>query len=160
MPGFRMLYTLRARAMRSLTQSHSGDSAMDQLPETAHCIAQQRLDICRRLMREERVFERIMGRRFQGNACRIMVLDLFLAEGEGRASHIWEVCNALSIPPSTAHRKLDEMIRAGLVDRMGAQADRRRTRVQLASTTSTMISQVLDRIHDIARAAGSQTARR
>lgn len=133
---------------------------MNHLSETEICNSMWRLETCRRLMSEERVVERIMGRRFQGNACRIMALDLFLADREGRASHIWEVCNALPIPPSTAHRKLDEMIRDGLVQRMGAQTDRRRTRVQLASATSAMIGQVLDRIHEISRATGSQTTQR
>lgn len=133
---------------------------MNHLPETELCISQRRVETCRRLMSEEKVIERIMGRRFQGNACRIMALDLFLADLDGRASHIWEVCNALSIPPSTAHRKLDEMIREGLVHRMGAQADRRRTRVQLASATSAMIGQVLDRIHESSGVAGSQTTQR
>ncbi len=44
-----------------------------------------------------------------------ILTELYLAACEDRPLHAWSLCLALQVPPSTAHRKIGELERLGLV---------------------------------------------
>jgi DNA-binding MarR family transcriptional regulator len=65
-----------------------------------------------------------------------MLLDLFVAEGEGRRICVSSLCLASRVPASTAHRWVQALARAGTIERRGDPLDRRRIYVALSEAGS------------------------
>ncbi|MBT2243608.1 MarR family transcriptional regulator [Sphingobium sp. BHU LFT2] len=90
-----------------------------------------------------------------------MLTQLYLAECEHRALHAWSLCLTSQVPASTAHRKVGELERDGLVlCRRGAspeneaqrnrrQRDHRYVRVSLTQEGRAKIVRLLDRFVNI-----------
>ena len=81
-----------------------------------------------------------------------MLLDLFLAHHEGRDVYLWPLCMAANTPLSTAHRKINEMERQGLLVRTAAARDRRRIGVAISAQGLATVTSLLDRIEGICQA--------
>lgn len=62
-----------------------------------------------------------------------MLLELLLAELEGRSVFVRNLCTASCLPTSTAMRRIDDLERLGLVVRTSDPVDRRRVVVQLSA---------------------------
>lgn len=108
----------------------------------------RRLATCRAMIREVRIVERIFGKRLAGNPELTMLLDLYLAEHEARETCLWEACNATTIPTSTAHRKLSQLVKRGLIERTEPSKDHRRIALRLASATAAALDELMDRLAD------------
>ncbi len=63
-----------------------------------------------------------------------MLLDLFVATGEGRSVCVSSLCLAANIPVSTAHRWVQALARTGAILRREDPLDRRRIFVELPLT--------------------------
>lgn len=68
-----------------------------------------------------------------------MLLDLFVAEREGRRVCVSSLCLAARVPASTAHRWVQTLARAGAITRREDPLDRRRIYVDLASGMGEML---------------------
>lgn len=87
-----------------------------------------------------------------------MLAQLYLAECERRTLHAWSLCLASHVPASTAHRKVGELERDGLVlcrrgaspehgtERSRRQRDHRYVRVSLTQEGRAKIVRLLDRL--------------
>lgn len=60
-----------------------------------------------------------------------MLLDLAVAEASGRPISVTSLCIASGAPTTTALRRIDELMEAGLIDRRPDPSDRRRIIVEL-----------------------------
>jgi len=111
-----------------------------------HDDARVRRELCRSLIQERQVIDRRTAKRFHANADFAMLLSVYLAEAEGRDTYQCEVAQAATIAPSTAHRKLGDMVRRGILARKGTVVDRRRVCLVLGAEARTMLETVLDHI--------------
>lgn len=83
-----------------------------------------RAEACRILARMREATGACFGNGFATTLRLDMLAELYLAECEDRALHAWTLCLALQAAPSTAHRKIGELERCGLVSsRRGAASD-------------------------------------
>jgi CheY-like chemotaxis protein len=62
-----------------------------------------------------------------------MLLDLFMSEAYHRPISVTSLCIASGAPTTTALRRIDDLVTAGLVEREPDQQDRRRTVVKLTT---------------------------
>ena len=72
-----------------------------------------------------------------------MLLDLFIAQMEGREVSVTSVCLASSSPPTTALRWLEVVQGLGLVERSPSAEDRRVSHVRLTSAGSNALRRYL-----------------
>lgn len=121
-------------------------SAAAQDIDHPHDHARLRRELCRSLIRERTVIDRRTIKRFHANADFAMLLSVYLAEAEGRETYQCEVAQAATIASSTAHRKLGDMVRRGILARKRTIIDRRRVCLILAAETRTMLETLLDHI--------------
>lgn len=68
-----------------------------------------------------------------------MLLDLFVATGEGRSVCVSSLCLAANIPVSTAHRWVQALARTGAILRREDPLDRRRVFVDLSAEVAEAI---------------------
>lgn len=90
-----------------------------------------RLDICRKLAAMRKAVNAAFGDAFSPAPCLDMLVDLFIAEREGRDVYIWSLCVAAGIPFSTAHRRVAMLEKNGFVVREEPRGDRRRIGVRM-----------------------------
>ena len=76
-----------------------------------------RLEICRLLIKERKRVGNHLGFELCPVPAWDMLLDLYVAYHEARGVQIWSLCLASNIPTSTAHRKIGEMVEAGILVR-------------------------------------------
>jgi hypothetical protein len=77
----------------------------------------RRLRVCRLLVKERQRVGIHIGFELCPVPAWDMLLDLYIAHHEGRSVQIWSLCVASNIPTSTAHRKIGEMVDAGILMR-------------------------------------------
>ncbi|PZR47880.1 MAG: MarR family transcriptional regulator [Stutzerimonas stutzeri] len=77
----------------------------------------RRIRTCRILIKARRRIVACLGTRLSTMPAWDMLLDLYIARHEGRAITIWSLCLTADVPASTAHRKIGEMIDAGVLVR-------------------------------------------
>jgi predicted transcriptional regulator len=104
-----------------------------------------RLDICRKLAEMRKAIALSFGANFSPAPCLDMLVDLYISEGEGRDVYLWSLCMAAGIPVSTAHRKVADLEREGLVTRDEPLGDRRRVGVSMTAKGRRVIDAMLDR---------------
>jgi DNA-binding MarR family transcriptional regulator len=75
-----------------------------------------------------------------------VLLDLYIAHQEQRLIYLGSLCVAANVPASSAHRKISDMMRRGLLDRSADEGDGRRVTVSLAPDAYRMMDRLLDRI--------------
>lgn len=109
----------------------------------------RRLVICRALIQIRKAVGDSLGFGLCPNPVWDMLLDLFVAHQEQRQVYLWPLCVAANIPISTAHRKIGEMEKWGLLTRETAERDRRRIGVVLTEQGMATVISLLDRIDAI-----------
>jgi DNA-binding MarR family transcriptional regulator len=75
-----------------------------------------------------------------------MLLDLYLAHLEGRKTYLWSLCMASHVPTTSAHRKITELTRKGLLARSADGEDGRRVSVTLTTQCTLYMDDLLDQI--------------
>jgi DNA-binding MarR family transcriptional regulator len=105
-----------------------------------------RLALCRELIQDGEIIDRNMVERFHINPNFAMLLAIYEGEAEGREMYMFEVAQAATAPSSSAHRKLCEMVRLGMLTRGRTKVDHRRVCIHLAPETRAQIDDLLDRL--------------
>lgn len=87
---------------------------------------------------------------FQGDLfadpCWDILLDLMLNRLEGQRVSVSSLCIAARVPPTTALRRIDEMVRAGWLERVNDASDRRRVFIQLSEAAADRLEAYLHAI--------------
>jgi hypothetical protein len=109
----------------------------------------RRITMCRALIQIRKVVGDSLGFGLCPSPIWDMLLDLYLAHHERREVYLWPLCMAANTPLSTAHRKIGEMERHGLVVRDLSARDRRRIGIKMSEEGLSTISRLLDRIDEI-----------
>lgn len=109
----------------------------------------QRLDMCYKLVEMRKAVGDSLGFGLCRNPVLDMLLDLYLARYERRATYLWPLHVAAHIPNSTAQRRLVEMEQDGLLFRDRADDDARRISVGLTARGCDLINALLDRMISI-----------
>ena len=79
-----------------------------------------RAQACRILASMREAMSDCLGSDFASTPRLDMLAQLYLAECEHRTLHAWSLCLASQVPASTAHRKVGELERDGLVREISA----------------------------------------
>lgn len=120
-----------------------------------------RAQACRILASMREAISDCLGSDFVSTPRLDMLALLYLAECEHRTLHAWSLCLASQVPASTAHRKVGELERDGLVlcrrgaspesgaERSRRQRDHRYVRVSLTQDGRAKIVRLLDRFVNI-----------
>ncbi|WP_404478686.1 MarR family transcriptional regulator [Novosphingobium sp. BL-52-GroH] len=104
----------------------------------------RRLDMCRKLIAMRRAAHQLLGETFSPAPCLDMLADLYTAQSEGREVYIWALCMAAHTPFSTAHRKVGDLEKQGLVVRRSGDGDRRRIGIEMTAAGNTTLDALLD----------------
>lgn len=83
---------------------------------------------------ERKVRSKFFDQNLFADPCWEVLLDLALAEAEGKPVVIKSACIASGVPPSTALRRINVLVEAGLVDRKPDLLDNRRVLVGLTES--------------------------
>jgi len=115
--------------------------------------ANRHLPLCRALIRQRQLVTDLVGSMLCANPVWDMLLDLYVADHEGRLPYIWPLSVAGKVPISSAHRKIDAMVQQGLVVRVVDESDRRRVGIQLSAEFRKRLELLFDRLmlsfHDV-----------
>lgn len=114
------------------------------MSETAS--ADRRINLCHALIDMRRAIVDLLGFALCPNPVWDMLLDLYVAQHEDRDVYLWPLCMGAHAPVSTAHRKLSDMEKDGLLSREISITDRRRTRVKLTPRGIDLVGTLIDRI--------------
>ncbi|WP_240197948.1 MarR family transcriptional regulator [Novosphingobium sp. P6W] len=129
-----------------------------------------RAQSCRALARMREATSECFDRHFALTPRLDMLAQLYLAEREHRPLYAWSLCIASQVPASTAHRKIGELERHGLVacsrgahsdisnDRSKRHGDNRYVRVSLTPEGRKKIGRLLDHFACIWNSAGPRDA--
>ncbi len=79
-------------------------------------------------------------------ACWDMLLDLYEKALASRTVSVSSLCSAASVPPTTALRRIEEMMSSGLITRLRDGTDRRRVLVQLTPAAATRLRFYFDTV--------------
>jgi len=93
--------------------------------ESAHVI--------RRLIRSRRLRDQFLGDGLFGDPVWDILLDLYAADLEGAVVSVSSLCIAAAVPPTTALRHIQILIKRGMVERRADPFDRRRWYITLAA---------------------------
>ncbi|GAA0309321.1 hypothetical protein GCM10009087_19210 [Sphingomonas oligophenolica] len=108
--------------------------------------AVRRHEVCRRLIAERRLVGIQLGFDLCPAPTWDMLLDLYLAHQEGRKIYLWSLCMASHVPTTSAHRKITELTRKGLLVRHADGADGRRVSIELTEQCLSRLDGLLDSI--------------
>lgn len=107
----------------------------------------RRIDMCRRLVAMRQTIGEAIGYRICPSPVWDMLLDLYLAQYEKREVYLFSLYTAATdIPQSTAHRKIAEMEKQGLVTRDIPRPDGRRVAISMTARGVAIVDHLLDRI--------------
>jgi DNA-binding HxlR family transcriptional regulator len=110
----------------------------------------RRIDMCRRLVAMRRTIGEAIGYRLCPSPVWDMLLDLYLAQYEKREVYLFSLYTAApDIPQSTAHRKIAEMEKRGLVTRDIPRPDGRRVAISMTAQGLAIVDRLLDRIIEL-----------
>lgn len=113
----------------------------------------RRSETCRALIRERALVGAALGNRLCAAPAWDMLLDLYLARAEARATYAWAVCLAARAPMSTAHRHLAALTARGHVVRSDDPADHRRVAVTLSPGAAQTLDALMDALAALRRPA-------
>jgi len=105
-----------------------------------------RLATCRCLLRERRMIGDSIGFHLCAVPVWDILLDLYLAEQEGRPMYLWQSCVAANIPISSAHRKIGEMVSEGLLERTTVLGDKRCIGIRLTESCIQRLDALMDQL--------------
>lgn len=114
---------------------------------------------CRAILAVDQIIEMALRKAELSRPDFDMLLDIHVAELEGRSICMWDVCQTAAIPFSTAHRRLSVMVDRGLVERLAPRGDWRRVIVGLSADARAIINTItaalnsryeISRVEDVA----------
>lgn len=114
-------------------------------------LARRRIDICRLLIKERKRIGVHLGFELCPAPAWDMLLDLYVARHDRQSVQIWSLCVASNIPTSTAHRKIGEMVDAGILVR---EPEGGRVIVKLSEVYVSKLEALLDDLAALAALAG------
>lgn len=122
-----------------MTSRHPGprDAPEGQL-QSAHIRAAH----CRMLLRLDTMLTDRLGRRLAGAPYLTFLLELYLAELEGKPT--FQSCIATDEPPANAHRRAAELAKLGALKREADPADHRRVNLRLKPKIREALDQAMD----------------
>lgn len=88
--------------------------------------------VARRLYRQRRVWDGLLGREIVASGGLDTLLDLFVAQAERKQVSVSGACIAATVPQTTALRCVNQLERGGLVVRRPDSKDRRRHYLSLS----------------------------
>jgi DNA-binding MarR family transcriptional regulator len=98
--------------------------------------------MCRLLIAERQIVERQLGTTLCANPHWDNLLDIYLAEFEGRS--VYQSCLASGAPPAKAHRQSARLAKLGVVERALDPEDHRRMNVSLKDETRAAFDTIMD----------------
>lgn len=87
--------------------------------------------MCKTLVHQRRIIATALGLPLVENPNLDILIELYLAQAEGRQVFVWSLCAAANAAYSTAHRKLKELATAGIILQRADSRDRRRVEIVL-----------------------------
>ncbi|AMK23206.1 hypothetical protein GG804_02180 [Sphingomonas histidinilytica] len=104
--------------------------------------AERRARVCRLLIAEREIAGRLIDKIFVSNPLWDILLDIYLAEFEGRL--VYQTCLAPGAPPANPHRQSRRLARLGVVERMLDPMDNRRINVRLTPEMRSSFDELMD----------------
>jgi DNA-binding MarR family transcriptional regulator len=104
--------------------------------------APQPAPVCRTLLALDQIIEPALRAAALTRLDLDMLLYLYVTEQDGRAACMWDVCQTVSAPFSTAHRHLSAMIDRDFVARVEPRGDWRRVVVGLSPDARQLINAI------------------
>lgn len=95
-------------------------------------------------MLERRMLAAWLGPKLGANPVWDMLLDLYLAEREGRVHYQKTLAVATNVSQSAAYDWIVKLAQGGYVTRAGGQGDRRRVQVALTQPAVTRLDTIID----------------
>lgn len=109
----------------------------------------------RQIIRLRRLRERYFGDDLFADPAWDMMLDLMVAQLEGKPVTVTSVCAAAAVPTATALRRLKTLTARGIVERTCDPGNRRRTYLSLSEDTQRTMIRLLEGLDGRAGAAPS-----
>lgn len=107
-------------------------------------LAQTRAAHCRMLLRLDSMLTDKLGRRLAGTPYLSFLLELYLAELEGKPT--FQSCMATDEPPANTHRRAAELAKLGALRREADPNDHRRVSLRLETKIREVLDQAMDRL--------------
>lgn len=104
------------------------------------------LEMCRKLVAMRKVVGECLGYSFCPSPVWDMLLELYLAERDGRELYLYSLCMVAHVPVNTALRKVTNLEKRGLLVRVAPNRDQRRVGVRLTQDGTKAVTRVLDRL--------------
>ncbi|MDB5724240.1 MAG: hypothetical protein JWQ16_994 [Novosphingobium sp.] len=104
----------------------------------------RRAEICRSLMLERRLVAEWLGARLDATPVWDMLLDLYLAQREGRSHFQKTLALATNVSQSTAYDWIVRLAGEGYVTRAVSNDDKRRIEVTLTPTATARLDIIID----------------
>jgi DNA-binding MarR family transcriptional regulator len=101
-------------------------------------------ELCAVLLAQDRIVDRETHQTLRSRLEFDILLDLYVAEHQGISPCLWDIGSATSLPSSTAHRRITDMIDRGLLLRLPPAGDRRRVGVRLSAPAKTLVERTLE----------------
>ncbi len=92
--------------------------------------------LVRRIIAQRRARDKFFGAELFADPAWDILLDLTAARAEHARVSVTSLCIASSVPPTTALRWINQMIEAGLLERVEDESDRRRAFIELSDKTA------------------------
>lgn len=108
--------------------------------------------LVRRIIAQRRARDRFFGSELFADPAWDMLLDLTAARAEHQRVSVTSLCIASSVPPTTALRWINQMIEAGLFERVEDDSDRRRAFIELSDRTAEAMARYFAELGKEARA--------
>ena len=102
--------------------------------------------LVRRIIRQRQLRARFFDPALFADPAWDMLLDLFIATGDGKRVPVTSACIGAAVPTSTALRWITQMEEAGLVERQDDNTDRRRAFIVLSDSTMTSMARYFEAI--------------
>ncbi|MDV3456048.1 winged helix DNA-binding protein [Sphingomonas sp. HF-S4] len=112
----------------------------------------------RQIIRLRRLRERYFGDDLFADPAWDMMLDLMVAQLEGKRVTVTSVCAAAAVPTATALRRLKMLTTRGIVERTSDPGNRRRTYLSLSEDTQRTMIRLLEGLDGRAAAAPTRGA--
>lgn len=123
----------------------SGIAAPAASPPAPRAASSDRSERLRAMLRERKIRSQVFDSTL-GDPGWDMLLDLMLAHIENRQTYLFGLCAATGLPVTSAKRRIEQLVAAGLVRREEDPADRRRVLLSLTDSGVERLSTYIEQI--------------
>ncbi len=127
-------------------ESLAGDGLAHEQPSRAMSETARQRAILRAILRWRGERRRLFGDEMFAEPCWEILLELARARFADTSQSIKSLCLVAGIPETTAARRIDDLVRAGLIVRKSDPGDRRRVLVTISDQGAQRVADYLDRI--------------